>query len=81
NLCAVRVFAEIEFWLSSIKIITIIIFIIIGIGIIGVFLHSNKPIAGLVNFYVDGLFPNGFKSFLFGLVIIFCTLQGSEVVG
>ncbi|MDE4965903.1 amino acid permease, partial [Francisella tularensis subsp. holarctica] len=55
NLCAVRVFAEIEFWLSAIKIITIIIFIIIVIGIICGFLHSNKPIAGLVNFYVDGL--------------------------
>ncbi|AHH46600.1 amino acid transporter [Francisella tularensis subsp. holarctica PHIT-FT049] len=81
NLCAVRVFAEIEFWLSAIKIITIIIFIIIGIGIIGGFLHSNKPIAGLVNFYVDGLFPNGFKAFLFGLVIIVCTFQGAEVVG
>ncbi|APD50174.1 amino acid transporter [Francisella hispaniensis FSC454] len=81
NLCTVRIFAEIEFWLSAIKIITIIVFIVIGIGIISGVLHSNKPISGLVNFYADGLFPNGFKTFLFGLVIIVCTFQGAELVG
>ncbi|API86810.1 amino acid permease [Francisella uliginis] len=81
NLCTVKVFAEIEFWLSAIKIITILVFIVIGIAIITGFLHSNKPISGLVNFYANGLFPNGFKAFLFGLVIIVCTFQGAELVG
>ncbi|QEO56919.1 amino acid permease [Francisella marina] len=81
NLCAVKVFAEIEFWLSAIKIITIIVFILIGIGIITGYLNTNKPISGLVNFYADGLFPNGYKAFLFGLVIIVCTFQGAELVG
>lgn len=76
-----KVFAEIEFWLAGIKILTIILCIIIGLCIIlGVF-HTNKPIVGLVNFYADGLFPNGFKPFLFGLVIIVCTFQGAELVG
>ncbi|MGQ4002325.1 amino acid permease [Francisellaceae bacterium CB299] len=81
NFCAVKIFAEIEFWLAGIKILTIILFIIIGLCIIfGVF-HTTKPIVGLVNFYTDGLFPNGYKAFLFGLVIIVCTFQGAELVG
>ena len=81
NFCAVKVFAEIEFWLAGIKILTIILFIIIGICIITGVFHTNKPILGLVNFYADGLFPNGYKAFLFGLVIIVCTFQGAELVG
>ncbi len=81
NFCAVKVFAEIEFWLAGIKILTIILFIIIGICIVTGVFHTNKPIVGLVNFYADGLFPNGFKAFLFGLVIIVCTFQGAELVG
>lgn len=81
NFCAVKVFAEIEFWLAGIKIVTIILFIIIGLCIITGLLHTNKPIVGLVNFYTDGLFPNGYKAFLFGLVIIVCTFQGAELVG
>ena len=81
NLCAVKVFAEIEFWLAGIKILTIVVFIIIGICIVTGMLHTNKPIVGLVNFYADGLFPNGFKAFLFGLVVIVCTFQGAELVG
>ena len=63
------------------KILTIILFIIIGLCIILGIFHTNKPIVGLVNFYADGLFPNGFKAFLFGLVIIVCTFQGAELVG
>ncbi len=34
-----------------------------------------------MNFYGDGLFPNGFRAFLFGLVVIVCTFQGAELVG
>ncbi len=81
NFLSVRIFAEIEFWLAGIKILTILIFILIGGLIVFGFLHTNKPVAGLVNFYTDGLFPNGFQAFAFGLVIIVCTFQGAELVG
>lgn len=33
NLCAVRVYGEVEYWLSLLKVITIVIFIIVGIAV------------------------------------------------
>ncbi len=81
NFFPVKAYGELEFWFAGIKIIAIIGFIIVGIAILLGLVPQFGPIVGLKNFYQDGLFPNGFLPFLYGIVVIVCTYQGAELVG
>ena len=52
NLISVKVFGEIEYWITIIKVITVIVFLIVGIAII--FGVSSNPEAGLPTFIKNG---------------------------
>ncbi len=61
NVASVRLFAETEFWLSLIKVLTVITFIVIGgAAIFGLFQVQHLQGVGLSNFTREGLFPDGF---------------------
>lgn len=83
NALSVRFFAETEFWFSSIKVLAIVVFIILGgLAIVGVI-----PIAGaqhapmLTNLTKDGLFPNGFKAVFTTMLTVNFAFSGTELIG
>lgn len=64
NALSVKFFAETEFWFSSIKVIAIVVFIIVGFlaifGVIPIKGYTHAPM--FTNLFKDGIFPNGFKA-------------------
>jgi arginine/ornithine permease len=83
NAFSARGFGETEFWFSSIKVATIILFIILGVaamfGLIG--MKGGEPAPYFSNFIKDGLFPNGFASVLMTMLAVNFSFQGTELIG
>ncbi|RAS76055.1 amino acid permease [Priestia endophytica] len=81
NLISVKSFGEIEFWFALIKIVTIILMIVAGIGLIFFGFGSGEAI-GLSNLWEHGgLFTGGWKGFFFALSLVVAAYQGVELVG
>lgn len=84
NALSARSFAEMEFWFSSIKVMAIVLFIILGCAAVFGFVGFNggQTAPYLSNFTTDkGLFPNGAQAVLFTLVMVNFSFQGTELVG
>lgn len=83
NLISVKVFGELEFWLSLIKITAIIAMIVGGIAIIMFGLgNQSEGAAGIENLFVhDGFFPTGIVGFLACFTIVMFAFGGIEVIG
>ncbi len=65
NLISVKSFGEFEFWFAMIKIVTIILMIVAGIGIIFFGFGNGGHAIGLSNLWSHGgFFTNGFQDFL-----------------
>jgi lysine-specific permease len=81
NLFSVRVYGEVEYWLSFIKVSTVIIFIIVGtISIFG--LIGNHESVGFSNWHIgDAPFHGGFWGFITVFMIAGFSFQGSELIG
>lgn len=79
NIFSVKAFGETEFWLSLIKVITIIIFIAVGVlTIVGIL---GGKIYGLSNYTVgEAPFVGGFSGFLGVLLVAGFSVGGTEVV-
>ncbi|KAF9348682.1 hypothetical protein BGX26_012931 [Mortierella sp. AD094] len=80
NLLGVKVYGEIEYWFSILKVVTIVIFIICGIlvdsGAVGG--HTY----GVENWHIAGApFKGGFKAFLSVLVSVGFAYGGTELSG
>lgn len=82
NIISVRSFAETEFWLSLIKVLAVIAFLVVGGGaILGVFEITQAHSAGLGNFTREGLFPTGFWSIAMTLLAVAFAFSGTELIG
>ncbi|MFT8323658.1 MAG: amino acid permease [Bacillus sp. (in: firmicutes)] len=84
NVISAKSFAETEFWFSSIKIVAVVLFIIIGLGAtFGIIpFQGNETAPFLSNFTTNlGLFPNGMTTVLLTLVMVSFSFQGTELVG
>ncbi|AUM27058.1 proline-specific permease ProY [Acinetobacter pittii] len=85
NLCSVKVFGEIEFWLSLFKVIAIVAMIIAGglILIFGIQLNnSSNSITGLSNLWsYGGFFPNGISGMVASFAIVMFAFGGVEMIG
>ncbi|MDM5213244.1 amino acid permease [Peribacillus sp. NJ4] len=84
NSISVKIFAETEFWFSGIKIITIILFIVLGgsamLGFIPMDDRTSAPM--LSNFTVDGgLFPNGLLPVFMAMISVNFAFSGTELIG
>lgn len=80
NLVSVGSFGVIEFALSSIKVIAIFVFILVGLFLVFVGLPSS-PAPGLVNFTADGGFaPNGWAAIWVALSIVMFSFGGIELL-
>ena len=77
NLAAVRGFGEFEYWFAFIKVAVIIIFLIIGFGLLfGLFPNYESP--GLSHF--SEFMPNGVSGLAVGLLAVAFAFGGIEIV-
>ncbi|KWW15480.1 MULTISPECIES: amino acid permease [Peribacillus] len=82
NLISVKSFGEIEFWFSLVKIVTIVLMIVAGFGLIFFGLGNGGDAIGLSNLWEHGgWFTGGWKGFFFALSLVVAAYQGVELIG
>lgn len=82
NLAAVRLYGEIEFWFAMIKVTTIIVMIVVGLGVIFFGFGNGGHSIGFSNLTEHGgFFAGGWKGFLTALCIVVASYQGVELIG
>ncbi|KLN93859.1 amino acid permease [Enterococcus cecorum] len=83
NALSVRLFAEAEFYFSSIKVITIIIFIVLGtLAIFGVLPYEGShEVPYFHNLTAQGLFPNGMVAVVSVMLSVNYAFSGTELIG
>lgn len=86
NLLSVKVFGELEFWFSLIKVVAIIAMIVGGAAIVVFGFQTGNDGGGvapglgnLVNH--GGLFPNGFEGLLAAFAVVMFAFGGIETIG
>ncbi len=79
---SVKAFGEFEFWFALIKVVTIILMIIAGFGLILFGIGNGGHPVGISNLWSHGGFmPNGIVGFFFALSIVIGSYQGVELIG
>ncbi|KMJ43714.1 amino acid permease [Xenorhabdus khoisanae] len=83
NLCNVKVFGEMEFWLSIIKVTAIIAMIVGGFAIMMYgFGQESGHVTGLSNLWEHGGFmPNGIAGVIASFTVVMFAFGGIEVIG
>jgi AAT family amino acid transporter len=82
NLISVRLFGEVEFWLSMIKVTAIVGMILIGVGVLTLGLSAAGHTASVTHLWADGgVFPHGVGSSLMTLQIVMFAYLAVELVG
>ncbi|MFQ0992008.1 lysine transporter [Gilliamella apicola] len=81
NYISVKGFGEAEFWFSLIKVVTVIVFIVVGLlMIIGILRGAES--AGWQNWQVgDAPFVGGFSSMIGVAMVVGFSFQGTELIG
>ncbi len=83
NLVGVKVFGELEFWFSLIKVVAIIVLIAAGTAIIifgfGIAGHEQMGLQNLVDH--GGFMPNGIWGLLASFTIVMFAFGGIEIIG
>src|SRR5215472_11229534 len=79
NMQHVGRFGEFEYWFALIKVLAIVFFIVIGLGlIIGL---GHRPAVGLSNLTAHGGFlPNGWKGVWLALTLVLTSYMGVEII-
>lgn len=80
NLFSVKSFGEFEYWFSLIKVISIGLFLVLGLCVIfGWYPGVNAP--GTVNILgAGGFMPTGIGSVLLGITVVIFSFMGTEIV-
>ena len=82
NFIAVKAYGEFEFWFALIKIVTIVLMIIGGLGMIVFGLGHGGVATGISNLWSHGGFmPNGFSGVLMSLQMVMFAYLGVEMLG
>ncbi len=82
NLLTVKLFGELEFWFSIIKVVTIIALIVVGVFMIVTGVQTDAGQASVSNLWMHGgLFPNGVGGFLLAFQMVVFAFVGVELVG
>ncbi|OXM53038.1 GABA permease [Amycolatopsis thailandensis] len=78
NLASARSFGETEFWLASVKIATIVVFLVVGIlFVLGAWPGGSFSVGNIAQ---DGFLANGPFSVVHGVVIVVFSYFGAEIV-
>lgn len=81
NLCHVRFFGEMEFWLCLVKILAIVA-MILGGGFIMLFGFGSDSAPGISNIWEHGGFmPNGIGGVVASLAVVMFAFGGIEIIG
>ncbi|KAJ7675547.1 amino acid permease/ SLC12A domain-containing protein [Mycena rosella] len=81
NAFHVRSYGELEYWLATLKVVTIIIFIIVGI-LVNVGVNQQHSYIGAKNWHIEGApFHNGFSGFVSVFVTASFAYGGTESLG
>jgi amino acid transporter, AAT family len=82
NLISVKVFGELEFWFSMVKVTALIGMIVIGLGVLTFGFSSAGDTAAVSNLWAfDGFFPKGVGSSLMTLQGVMFAYLAVELVG
>ncbi len=84
NLYNVKVFGELEFWMSLFKISAIIAMIVGGLGILifGMGTHGGDTVSSVSNLWTQGGFmPNGVGGMVASLAVVMFAFGGVEIIG
>ncbi|MGW1230020.1 amino acid permease [Streptomyces sp. NPDC002530] len=82
NLISVKVFGELEFWFSMVKVTAIVGMILICVGILTLGFSDAGDTASLTHLWADGgFFPHGVKGTLTTLQIVMFAFLAVELVG
>ncbi|WP_428911068.1 amino acid permease [Niallia sp. Krafla_26] len=81
NLFEVKNYGEMEFWFASIKIFTLVAFIILGALILfGIFPTNSSASFSNYTAY-GGFFPNGFSGMFSAFLVVMFSYGGAELIG
>ena len=82
NLLTVKIFGELEFWFSIIKVVTIIALIVIGLYMIVTGMQTEAGTVRVSNLWEHGgFFANGIGGFLLAFQMVIFAFVGVELVG
>ncbi|WP_318503997.1 amino acid permease [Bacillus sp. T3] len=82
NLISVKSFGEFEFWFAMIKIVTIVLMVAAGFGLIFFGIGNGGEAIGLSNLWEHGgFFTGGWTGFFFALSLVIGAYQGVELIG
>jgi AAT family amino acid transporter len=82
NLISVKSFGEFEFWFSLIKVVTILIMIVAGFGLIFFGFGNGGTPTGFANLWEHGgFFTGGWSGFFFAMSLVIGAYQGVELIG
>ncbi|GLQ49679.1 amino acid permease [Dyella flava] len=82
NLMAVRVYGEMEFWFTMIKVVTVVLMILGGAGMIWFGWGNGGHALGFSNLWSHGgWFPHGLQGMVLALPIVVFAFGGIETIG
>jgi S-methylmethionine transporter len=83
NMSSTRWFAESEFWLALVKVVTVVAFILLGLmAIVGIVSYEGYESAPLFsNLTASGWFPEGFFPIFATMLIVNFAFSGTELIG
>lgn len=82
NFLAVKAYGELEFWFAAIKVVTIILMIVVGLGMIIFGFGNNGVATGISNLWSHGgFFPNGGEGVLRAMQMVMFAYLGIEMIG
>lgn len=84
NLIHVKVFGELEFWLSIVKVTAIVAMILGGLGLMFYGFHADHSsfVPGIQNLWIhEGFMPNGIAGLVACLSVVVFAFGGIEIIG
>ncbi|MFJ7640304.1 amino acid permease [Peribacillus sp. NPDC097264] len=82
NFLAVKAYGELEFWFALIKIVTIILMIVLGFGMIFFGIGNAGDAVGFSNLFSHGgFFPNGISGVVLSFQMVMFAYLGIEMLG